>query len=327
MLYAIIAVICIIADQLIKYYTVAHITLSTGMQKLIPGFIHMTYLQNKGAAFSFMADSSASRIVFVILCVVVCAVLIVLMVKGVLSGKGSRWCAVFVMAGAVGNAIDRLVSGYVVDMFEFEFFTFPVFNLADIFITVGGVLFCVFVLLEGRTPKAKKIKDTASEDEAEEPEAEATPAVKAEKPRREKKVKSSGDPEKDEQRRKIKEYTPAPRKERPAQKAMDQNDPFAEWERRIGMQSEPMQEAKKEEPDTATRIFRAVSDAPAAAQEAEAPVQEAPRAKHVAPEAPAEVKAPEASAAPAAAEAPKAAVKDEFDIDSILAEFGSGEDF
>ena len=57
------------------------------------------------------------------------------------------WSLVFVAAGAVGNLIDRVLYGYVVDMFDFRFMNFAVFNVADVFVTTGAALFCLYVLL------------------------------------------------------------------------------------------------------------------------------------------------------------------------------------
>lgn len=154
MLYAIVAVIALILDQLLKYWTTINIVVNTGRMELIPGFIHLTNVHNDGAAFSFL---QGARWFFVALCVVFAVVVIVLLARRVINTPAARWAAVIVLAGAVGNAIDRVITGYVVDMLEFDFLIFgmrfPVFNIADIYITVGAILFCIFLLVE--KPKAK----------------------------------------------------------------------------------------------------------------------------------------------------------------------------
>ena len=191
MLYAIVAVIALIFDQLLKYWTTVHVAVNTGEKKLIPGLIHIANIHNTGAAFSFL---EGARWFFVILCVVFVIAVIFLLAKNIISAPGARWCAVIVMAGAVGNAIDRVITGYVVDMFEFEFVRFPVFNLADIYITLGAILFCVFLLTD--KPKA------ADAAEAESPRGKKT------------------------------EIPTFPKREPlPEPPPMDPNDPFAEWER------------------------------------------------------------------------------------------------
>ena len=156
MFYAIAAVIALIVDQIVKYWATAHVVLNTGRRNLIPGFIHLANVHNTGAAFSFM---EGARWFFVALCVVFVAALIYLLARGLIKGRLSRWMAVMVMSGALGNCIDRIINGYVVDMFEFDFLffghNFPVFNVADILITVGGIIFCVSMLLEKPEEAAK----------------------------------------------------------------------------------------------------------------------------------------------------------------------------
>ena len=151
MLYAIAAVAALIADQALKYWVTANIELVDGFKPLIPGFIRLSNIQNSGAAFSFL---EGARWLFVVLCVIFVAAVIWLLIKRIIATPGARWAAVFIMAGALGNCIDRVISGYVVDMLEFEFVRFPGFNLADIFITVGAIVFCICLLVEKPAPAA-----------------------------------------------------------------------------------------------------------------------------------------------------------------------------
>ena len=161
MLYAIVAVIALILDQLVKYWTTISVIKDEGIVKLIPGLIHLTNVHNTGAAFSFL---QGARWFFVALCAVFVAAVIYLLVKNIICTPGARWCAVIVMAGAVGNAIDRIINGYVVDMFEFDFkifgMNFPVFNLADVYLTIGVLVFCIFLLAE--KPEEKQDKANAA---------------------------------------------------------------------------------------------------------------------------------------------------------------------
>jgi lipoprotein signal peptidase len=80
--------------------------------------------------------------------VAVCSVIAWLLLTGAIKGKLGRIGAGMLLGGAIGNALDRAAAGYVVDMFEFVFIRFAVFNVADIFITFGGLLFCLHVLLK-----------------------------------------------------------------------------------------------------------------------------------------------------------------------------------
>ena len=153
MLYAIVAVLALILDQAVKYWTTVNIIVDTGEAKLIPGFIHLANVHNTGAAFSFL---EGARWFFVILCILFCLLVIYVLVKNIITNRLARWMAVLVMAGAIGNCIDRIVCGFVVDMFEFDFLLFgkqfPVFNVADIYITLGAIIFCICILTE--KPKA-----------------------------------------------------------------------------------------------------------------------------------------------------------------------------
>ena len=160
MLYAVVAVIVLILDQGLKYWTTVNLELGTGVMELIPGVVHLTNIHNSGAAFGMLSSVSFARWLFIIATVVVAVVVIVMVsTKTIKSGFG-RWMAVLVLAGAIGNCIDRVLYGYVVDMFELEFISFPVFNVADIFITVCGILFCVAILCSSSD------KDEVDEDAA-----------------------------------------------------------------------------------------------------------------------------------------------------------------
>lgn len=146
MLYAIVAALVLILDQGLKYWISMHLALNEGTRALIPGVVRLTHVQNYGAAFSILKDLAFARWLFVAVAAVFCAGVIIALAKGSIRGRFGRWTALLVMTGALGNGIDRAIHGYVVDMFEFEFIHFAVFNVADILITVGGILFCLYVL-------------------------------------------------------------------------------------------------------------------------------------------------------------------------------------
>ena len=156
MFYAIVAVIALILDQALKYWTSVNIVENTAgyteVRPLIPGILRLTNFHNSGAAFSFLANASWARWFFVVLCLIFVAIVIYALLRDIIPSPGARWAAVFVMAGAIGNCIDRMITGYVVDMLEFDFTVFghrfPVFNLADVYITVGAIVFVIFMLLE-----------------------------------------------------------------------------------------------------------------------------------------------------------------------------------
>jgi|GEM_PF-62811 len=152
MLYAIVVVIILIADQFVKLWSSSNL-MDQGVKEFIPGFLQLRYVENPGAAFG-MFTSMNFRWGFVAIAAIFAIVIIVAMRKGWIYGKGCRWMATLVLAGALGNMIDRIIhkGGYVVDTFEFAFKIFnkdfPVFNVADIFIVIGGILFCIAILLQ-----------------------------------------------------------------------------------------------------------------------------------------------------------------------------------
>lgn len=145
MLYAIVALLVLVLDQAVKYWATISIPFNEGSVSLIPGVIHLVNIHNYGAAFGFLQNQNA-RWLFVIVAIIFVTVVIFALGKNYIREPLGRWSAVLVMAGAVGNCIDRVMNGYVVDMFQFQFVNFAVFNVADIFITICGILFCVYII-------------------------------------------------------------------------------------------------------------------------------------------------------------------------------------
>ena len=160
MWYAIVAILILIADQGLKYWVTLNIPLDTGHVTLIPGVLELTNIHNNGAAFSILQH--APHWIFVIFTVVFAAIAVFCLRRNIVHGKIGRWSVVLVLAGAVGNCIDRILSGYVVDMFNFLFVRFAVFNLADIFIVVAGITLCLHVIFyrgdgsEGASPRRRR---------------------------------------------------------------------------------------------------------------------------------------------------------------------------
>ena len=145
-IYFILAALIVVLDQVSKYFLSLQLA-GGGTVKLIPGLVHMVYTQNTGAAFSFLSDM---RWVLV----AVSSVVIVLLILGMIRyrekiGWAGKLGLAAILGGALGNLIDRALFGYVSDFFEFAFVRFAVFNVADIFITVGAVVFCLWYLLGG----------------------------------------------------------------------------------------------------------------------------------------------------------------------------------
>jgi len=177
MLYAIAALLVLIADQALKYYVTLHIPLDEGVVTLIPGFMSLTHYHNTGAAFSMLSGGGA-RWAFVVLAIAVTAATIYLLLNRRIQSKAICWSLVFVCAGAIGNAIDRAFYGYVVDMFRTDFMTFAIFNVADIFITCGGFALCLAILM---MPSDKPEKAAYAEDDETGIASGDAPVIKQEK--------------------------------------------------------------------------------------------------------------------------------------------------
>lgn len=135
--YALFAAGIVAADQWVKYLVVQGIALY-GHVDAIPGLFHLTYVQNTGAAFS---SFEGMRWMFVAIFVLLTAALIFEYYKKALPFSNlERWCLAAIYGGGLGNVIDRIRLGYVVDMIDVDFMKFAVFNVADCFIVCGSIL-------------------------------------------------------------------------------------------------------------------------------------------------------------------------------------------
>lgn len=139
-IYYLIALIIIIFDQWTKYWTVTNIPLHETIDA-IPGLFSLTYYQNRGAAWNIL---EGQMWFFFIVTVIVVAAVIYYMQKNARQHPLFGVSLAFVLGGALGNFIDRMRLGYVVDMVKLDFFNFPIFNVADAALTVGIVLLFVF---------------------------------------------------------------------------------------------------------------------------------------------------------------------------------------
>lgn len=130
-------------DQWTKILVMENISLY-GYQEAIPGLFSLTYTQNTGAAWSAMEGMIW---LFVLIFLIFVAGMIWEFVTNKLGFTTfERWCVVAVFGGGLGNMIDRLRLGFVVDMIRLEFMNFPIFNVADCFITCGCILLMVHLL-------------------------------------------------------------------------------------------------------------------------------------------------------------------------------------
>ena len=133
----------IAADQAVKWYTVSHLTLGE-TAPLLPGLVELLRVHNYGAAWS---SFSGMRWLLIVVTAAVMAVLAVLLLRRMVRHPLGVTALVLILGGGVGNLIDRIRLGYVVDMFHFQFWpSYPVFNVADICIVTGAVLGVIYYL-------------------------------------------------------------------------------------------------------------------------------------------------------------------------------------
>ena len=134
----------VLADQFTKALVVANIPLG-GHVAFLPGFLDFTYVRNTGAAFSsFEGMQWLFALIFLVFTL---GIIYEYFYKRMPFTGFERWMIAAIYAGGLGNMIDRLRLGYVVDMIETQFMEFPVFNVADCFITCGCVLLMVHLFL------------------------------------------------------------------------------------------------------------------------------------------------------------------------------------
>ncbi|MGT2910939.1 signal peptidase II [Streptococcus cameli] len=134
----------ILLDQVVKWWTVENIALDS-VRDFLPNIMSLAYVRNYGAAYSILQNQ---QWFFTIVTIVVMSVAVWYMVKHI---KGSLWllsALSLVIAGGLGNFIDRLRLGYVVDMFHLDFIDFPVFNVADSYLTVGVLILFICIMRE-----------------------------------------------------------------------------------------------------------------------------------------------------------------------------------
>lgn len=141
MIYELIILILIAVDQLSKYWALNYLK-DVGSISVIQNIFHLTYVENRGAAFGMFQNN---QMIFVIVAILASIFgLYYLHTKKIhLIGRTG---ILLIISGAIGNLIDRVKLGYVVDYFDFRIVWEYVFNVADVFVVVGTILLCVYIL-------------------------------------------------------------------------------------------------------------------------------------------------------------------------------------
>ena len=137
------AAVAVVIDQITKYLVLANIPLH-GQVDVLPGVVGLTYVQNDGAAWS--SFSGMQWLFIVIFLLFTAAIVWEYWKKSLGFTTFEWWCIAAIYGGGLGNMIDRVRFGYVVDMIETQFISFPIFNVADCFITCGCIALMVSLL-------------------------------------------------------------------------------------------------------------------------------------------------------------------------------------
>lgn len=139
-LYALLAAALVALDQWVKWWVTANISVGESLP-FIPHILGLNHVHNTGGAWSML--NQHTWLLSVVSSVVILIILLVL-VRRLVRNPFGVISLIMVLAGAVGNLIDRIRLGYVVDMFQTLFMNFPIFNVADICVVCGGIAFCVY---------------------------------------------------------------------------------------------------------------------------------------------------------------------------------------
>lgn len=150
-----IGVLLVAADQLSKVWAVRFLE-PVGTMPAVPGLFNFTFLENgnTGGAWGIFSGRQG---MLILLSAVLMLVILYLIISKKITNHMAVVSLVLVLAGGIGNLIDRLRQGFVVDFIQFDFWkSFPIFNVADICVTIGIILFCVYILfIDGKEKKEK----------------------------------------------------------------------------------------------------------------------------------------------------------------------------
>lgn len=131
-------------DRVTKAFMLTNLK-PVGSKTVIEGFLDFTFVENRGAAFGILQGKIW---LFAVLTIVIGIAIVYFVRKLIIKSKypGVVFSLMLILSGAIGNLYDRIKFGYVVDFFELTFIDYPVFNVADIFVVCGTVIFVLFLL-------------------------------------------------------------------------------------------------------------------------------------------------------------------------------------
>lgn len=159
-LYAAALIVMVVGDQALKNWTVSHLELGESTP-FLPAIMQLTRVHNYGAAWSSLSGKTV--LLIAVTAVMMIAVAVLLIRRVVRHPLGVAAC-LLILGGGIGNIIDRIRLGYVVDMFDLLLFEYPVFNLADCFVVVGAIIGAVYYLWIYEKYDARKKSNDADTD-------------------------------------------------------------------------------------------------------------------------------------------------------------------
>ncbi len=172
MIYAILGLLFLLADQFLKFWTVGHVELNANPGIRVLPFLNLTYVKNEGIAFGMFSNVSFLRWILLGLLVMFTVFIVLGIARGFLRTGLARFSGAMLLSGLLGNGVDRAIYGYVVDMLEPRLgsLTLPIFNIADFLAVVFGILFCISLLTGGIGAPEEDFDDEDEEEEEEEDE-------------------------------------------------------------------------------------------------------------------------------------------------------------
>lgn len=145
--YLVITILLVLIDQIVKILVERHMFFGDTIS-IIDGFLHLTYVQNRGIAFGIFQGKV--DIISIATVIAIIGIIVYFFKNVKKSNLFEKAAYVFIISGAVGNMIDRLTRGYVVDMIDFIGIWSFVFNIADVYINLGVILLLLDLLLKRR---------------------------------------------------------------------------------------------------------------------------------------------------------------------------------
>lgn len=166
LLEALLLIVVLSLDLITKHYVVDYLlTQPFNSAPCIDGFINLVYVKNYGASFGIFSGKTEFLIAFVIISLLIMAIIWIFFLRD--QPSVIKISIIFLIAGGIGNLVDRIAFGYVRDFLNFSFFEFPVFNVADSFVVIGTFMLIIYLIysLIVEFKKTKKDKDKEQTNE------------------------------------------------------------------------------------------------------------------------------------------------------------------